>query len=750
MKRDFTRISVMMAGFLFAAVGDWLLVARGCHRGTAGFLGGVAAFSAAQLLWTAAHLRETRPDGRAFVLLAFPLSLFVGVRLWPVLEPMECAALSLYALISSLNVATAWATRRWFYLVGASLLLVSDIMIGGRWLGVPGASRLVGPIYLVAELMMIVSAFGSAEPHRRAPHCSAAVVGIGTAALSGACFVLAAFCFPGGGYNPFFRMLSALGRTEVCSVRYPSSSFLFVAGMLVGAWGVLAIARRLELSRWGAALNAAGLLAIALVPEDVSMTFHNAGCWLATIGGGLMLARWFRQEPAGRIRLFWTMMLLLSLLAICIGLILHGLHVVPFSPWVPTAQKGVILSFVLWLLFLSVRPMSAIVSSRLFVFALVASVAAVSRAGTTPLCEDERAGLRFLDFVTAPMSAADEKEWWDVGGRQFGLFSRRYHVAFAGYAAAALGMRGTDEERRRVGKILDNCIRRMLRRDVWAYSQSKKYWGDKPWAPDPCYRENVMYTGHLLQLLALYETFAHDAKYWTRGFDFAWRTNKVVHYDAQRLVDVTVEQMRANGYCGVTCEPGLLFFPCNNHPQIAFKLFKELGHGDWTADSRRWERWALGHYQGPLFGGGALNLVYHVPTGLFYPRGSSGLDAWSLLWYEPWAEKRETVLALWRKAVRKLDWEKLDEASDAKPGSGGCADPQPVPETVKAAFLAAAARACDDPATAERLERTLDAKYLVRTNGLYHLDIGRDWRIAATAHRILALAITNGSRLRDL
>ena len=106
-----------------------------------------------------------------------------------------------------------------------------------------------------------------------------------------------------------------------------------------------------------------------------------------------------------------------------------------------------------------------------------------------PLCEDERAGLRFLDFVMAPMSETDEKEWWDIGGRQFGLFSKRYHIAFSGYAAAALGMRGTDEERRTVGKVLDNCIGRVLRRDVWAYSQSKKYWGEKPWAPDPCYRE---------------------------------------------------------------------------------------------------------------------------------------------------------------------------------------------------------------------------------------------------------------------
>ena len=69
--------------------------------------------------------------------------------------------------------------------------------------------------------------------------------------------------------------------------------------------------------------------------------------------------------------------------------------------------------------------------------AVLAAGALVSLAAAAkPLCDGERAGLRFLDFVTAPMSAADEKDWWDVGGRQFGLFSRRYHIAFAGYAAA--------------------------------------------------------------------------------------------------------------------------------------------------------------------------------------------------------------------------------------------------------------------------------------------------------------------------
>ena len=187
------------------------------------------------------------------------------------------------------------------------------------------------------------------------------------------------------------------------------------------------------------------------------------------------------------------------------------------------------------------------------------------KGGWPPLVNDEQAALRWLEHVTGPLPDEEERKWWNVGSRQFGLSSTRYHIAFAGYAAAALGMRGDEAQKARAGRILDNCIGRYLRREVWAYSQAKNYWGDKPWAPDPCYRENVMYTGHLLQLLALYERFTGNTKYWTKGFEFKWKDAKSVHYDVQKLIDVTVEQMRENSTGGVTCEPGLLFFPCNSY-----------------------------------------------------------------------------------------------------------------------------------------------------------------------------------------
>ena len=105
---------------------------------------------------------------------------------------------------------------------------------------------------------------------------------------------------------------------------------------------------------------------------------------------------------------------------------------------------------------------------------------------------------------------------------------------------------------------------------------------------------------------------------------------------------------------------------------------------------------------------------------------------------------------MWRDAAGALDWAALESPADAKPGSDDCCDPAKVAPTVVASFLAAAARACGDAETAARLEKGLDAKYLRRDGGFFWLDLNREWRIGATANRIIALAEANGSRFRDL
>ena len=92
---------------------------------------------------------------------------------------------------------------------------------------------------------------------------------------------------------------------------------------------------------WGGALNAAGLCMIALVPFDVDGTIHYVGCYLATSGGALILIARFRKGAD----LAWTcwLVLLVIAFALCIDL-----KAIPFSPYVTTTQKMLIVSFAAW------------------------------------------------------------------------------------------------------------------------------------------------------------------------------------------------------------------------------------------------------------------------------------------------------------------------------------------------------------------------------------------------------------------
>ena len=767
----------MLAGFLAAFAGDWLLAIRGSPTRSPGFLAGVACFAAAHILWSVGQLREARPRWRPFLVAAIPLLLFTGVRVAPVLPMATAIAIVAYAAVSAFSLSVASSSPRRTYAIGISLLVFSDIMIGGRIIHAPGYGSLVGPFYIAAELCLLASFFMRDEVRPVArPARDPLRLTLSLGAVAAICFLAAMATFPGGGYNPCMRMLSALGRTVVREIEWPWCHFFFTIGMAASTGASLATllslrdrvtgGRRTALS-WGAAINAAGLLSIAAVPENISMPFHNVGCWLAAIGGGTALLALNRRVVSRA----WTISLLsiVGLFSIAVGM--HALKLIRFAPAVPTLQKALIVSFTAWLIRLAwgacPRSRKAAILLSLVLLAFVSLLAYILIPFPVPrspfpvprspfstsqhsLTADERAALRWLDHVTGHLPKDEEREWWDIGGSQHGLFAKRYHIAFCGYAAAAIGWRGGEVERQVAARILLRCIGRYIRNDVWGYSMSKSYWGRKSWAPDPCYRENVMFTGHLLQLLALYETFSGDKSFWREGWDFVWRDGRSVHYDVEKLIGVTVHQMRHGPNGGVCCEPGLMFFPCNNHPHVALALFSRLGHGDWSGDARRWEKWALRRFRRPMFGGGALNLVWHARSNIMFPRGNNGLDGWSLVWYEPWATDRASALALWNEAAACIDWATLEKPDVATDGEYDPCDPAAgVSQVASAAFLSAAARACDDIATAERLEGITD-RNLVRKDGMLWLDIDREWRVGATAIRIIALTEANGFRFRDI
>jgi hypothetical protein len=367
------------------------------------------------------------------------------------------------------------------------------------------------------------------------------------------------------------------------------------------------------------------------------------------------------------------------------------------------------------------------------------------------LSEQEVAFQRWLAAVTCDLPRERWSEHWNVGGGQYGVSSIRYQAAFAGYAAAVLGMR-TPAYPALTQRILESAIEHLTDRSAWLYVS--RYWPDKPWYPDPCASENIMYTGHLLQLMALHEALSGDCRYRTAGVTLVWDEKTVFHYTLTTLAEVTVRQMRENPCGGVACEPSLVFFPCNNHPQIALLLMQGLGLGDWSAERNRWETWALSSYRAPL-GGGAISLLYHQDSKVFVPRGHPGLDGWSLLWYLPWASNPDVPARIWQSAKKHIDAHAYATAEPAEVarlehGESSCCDPVQVPASAVASFLAPAARACGDPGTAEHLERWLDRHFLRQADGRAWLDTSPEWRIGVTANRALAAALANGSDLRAL
>lgn len=85
--------------------------------------------------------------------------------------------------------------------------------------------------------------------------------------------------------------------------------------------------------------------------------------------------------------------------------------------------------------------------------------------------------------------------------------------------------------------------------------------------------ENIMYSGHLLLMLALYGMLFDSAEFEKEGsIEFRWDPvfwgmgPESFKYSRASLQQVILEQMERNGYVGVCCEPNVVFVVCNQFP----------------------------------------------------------------------------------------------------------------------------------------------------------------------------------------
>lgn len=303
------------------------------------------------------------------------------------------------------------------------------------------------------------------------------------------------------------------------------------------------------------------------------------------------------------------------------------------------------------------------------IFLLVLFLTPVARA--LDVAEKDAAGTEYADGLTDKQLAVqrwfaeltflnqegDGWNGWYTGSEQLGLDSIRYSLAFLGYASGALGEK-TPAYTELTGRILDDVFQRMIQKRIWEFIDV--YWRDDPHFPDPVAYENIMYSGHVAQLLALYESFTGDMKYSAAGWDFVWDENTIMHYDGPKLMQVIYDQVDQDARGGIPCEPNIIFVICNDHPHNAFRLYDAIHGTRYTALDAKWQEWMEEHAVQPRHKGKDYLKISFLRDREMWTTsfGTPGSDGWALAWMLPWTQNKKFVCDGWEAMRDNERWKK--------------------------------------------------------------------------------------------
>jgi hypothetical protein len=364
------------------------------------------------------------------------------------------------------------------------------------------------------------------------------------------------------------------------------------------------------------------------------------------------------------------------------------------------------------------------------------------------LSDRELAIQRWFSWLTFQ---ADRREtpWpeWFTDDNQLGMTSLRYQLAFGGYGCAAMASQ-TPAYRELGQKQLDDVIQRLIDVRCWHYVTHYWKYGDDP--PDPCQQENVMYSGHLAQLICMFESLTGDMRYSTVGWDFTWRDGRKTHYTLGRLLDRLHALSKASQSGGICCEPNLVFIVCNSHSSLSF-VMSDLIHGTHYSDAAdRWFAWMSKHGRSPMAESPEyLRCVFHKATKIWAPLSDFGGDGWALGWGYVWVPQTKFADDGWQYMRLHAQWVSPKPGETYVKGNAlvGCCACGLLP--IRNSFLPLVAVEAEGAKsrTAQKLLAWFESEFgrSIDTDGdgvkdAYYYQTDRQMRVAATGNIAAALA----------
>jgi hypothetical protein len=252
--------------------------------------------------------------------------------------------------------------------------------------------------------------------------------------------------------------------------------------------------------------------------------------------------------------------------------------------------------------------------------------------------------------------------WQHMQGGPRGAFDQyQFQLAWMYYALAVTQSQLTPAYRELYQNASDRLIEKMLQPEVWDWwlkvieiPRFKSYLDPSQDWRDPVKLKNIMYSGHLLQMISLYETLYGDRKYDRPGslrFTVAGVNGFTSEYSHQSLAELIHKQFVDSDYVGVECEPNLVFTECNQHPILGLLHYDEV-HGTRYAEVRE------------QFNKKAAELGYVIPTSqrimLNYLLKEQKINDFPMAWNDGWTgatwhawnkEPIEQLYPVHRKAV---------------------------------------------------------------------------------------------------